>query len=215
MTDMRDFLVALPPKISASLTWTNINRLTGSFLSRAVTAWSLSILILTTLPDAVLDSTGLAASAAQMFWGAAAFLTGYLAATVLQPAEMAGVRDILVSVAHMKSIEYEGFYQSRKEMLQSLCDRMQCASRPTEAASALALQALEHAELNQATLATTLPSNGRTWRDWSAEVYHADLFLRQYDRKGRLLVSLALLAFGIILLISPVLPRVYSIITRS
>ncbi len=187
-------------RIDDKTEWMVLSRLRNSFLSRALTALSLTALILANAPEALTQSGLDLPSMRLVFTGSAVFLLGYVLFGLFAPPEFAQPGEIYDHVSRMQVLSDDAFVASRLGMAKKLLERSR-SKRPMAPPRHLTDLLSDRISGFEA-----LEADAR--KDAAPGLYHADLLLRQYDAPPvRLLIAAALLT-GLACLLYPTITNV-------
>jgi len=172
-------------KLDGWTTWVLLSRARNSFLSRSLTALSLSALAIANLPQLIgpvdLFSLRLVLS------GSLLFLLGYLFFVLCAPAEFAQSGEIHEHVRRMRDLADHDFVLSRIELSARLLDRMH---RRTNLRAPEGLLKLLSEKIND------IKDNKGFEHEIPVGLFHADLALRQHDSPVLRLITAATLMIG-------------------
>jgi hypothetical protein len=194
--------------INGWMSWIALGRVRNSFLSKALTAFSLAAFVLANAAPKLEEAGMDMQSAHFVFWGGFVFLAGYLAFAVLAPIEVRRAGEIDEIVGWMGGLADWNFFQSRVLLATNLLQSMQGSVyfNPPEGAMMFLRQ--------QIGIAKKLKSSD-PWEDSAKSLYHADLNLRQYRRPIYRMVVALLLAIGALTVIYPTLKNIILALIRS
>jgi hypothetical protein len=186
----------LPKGLISKLTWVQISSWRHSFLSKVFTIFSFASVGIAYLGKP-LEQYG------SYFWrleawliGSLMFLIGYAISGLLMPIEFQGESGGLVEiVSKMAQIQSYDFYKSRKDLAQKMVARF----RKSKTLAQL------QGPLDYVDRSLQFADTAQNWSQNSAQLYHSDVALRQYDRPLARLASALFIMFGGALLVSPTL----------
>jgi hypothetical protein len=182
------------------IAWPAQLKLRDSFLSKALTSFSLATFALGNIAP-LLEKLGVDFWRLRcLFIGSVLFLLGYLVLTFRVPPEFRGGTSLNDIVRNMLTIQDRSFFESRRAMTISILQRLN-VSRPFDLSDGVIQYARTHAS-------PTTQITDDNWTQYAASLYHADIVLRQYDRPRTRLISLGLMAAGIVFLLVPTLDGV-------
>ena len=187
------------PKVDGWTTWVVLSRFRNSFFSRAVTALSLSSLVLANLPGLLARSGIDNFSLRLVFTGSLIFLLGYLLFLFWAPPEFSQSGEIYEHVQRMQSLADKEFVESLMNASTGLVDRARL--RKTFVAPIALIKGLEEK-------AKALQGKNNFEVGEMAGLFHADLALRQHDWPVRRLVIAAALVLGAACLAFPTIRNV-------
>lgn len=174
--------------------WLALSRLTGSFLSKALAAFSLATFCLANLGD-LLTSLGIDLGRLQrLLAGSVLFLCGHVMVALRAPEELRGARTIDELVARMLVISNFAQFESRRLLTKAMVTRLS-AKPPGD---------IPDGTLTFASDSATKADTIKAWdQSEAAALYHADLTLRQYDRPWQRWLAFSLISLGLALLLLP------------
>jgi hypothetical protein len=187
------FWSKLWPKLDGWTRWVRLSRIRNSFLARAVTALSMSSLVLSNLPAFIQRSGIDLFSLRLVFTGSLVFLIGYVLFAFCAPAEFNQAGEVHDHVKRMSDLADAEFIRSRLRLASGLAARMKARTgmKPPEALIHLLEAKITELTGREITLQDNEP----------AGLFHADLTLRDHDAPGyRLIVAGAMLVGGLCLL---------------
>lgn len=186
------------------LGWNAINTVRASFLSKAITVFSLSVTILGQAP-VFMQILGSGWKIRVILIGAVFFLIGYLLPFFKATPEFRIPRTKREIVADWCLVTGPDFFQSRKELLQKLLDRFS-SNPPFDVPKGI----VEWAKIRL--LSAQNFKNLYSSKGVAAQLYDAELELRSYDQPAlRVIVSMFLL-IGCLLMSANLIMNVYTII---
>lgn len=191
---MTSFFLWALAKLDARASWVQLARLRNSFLSKALTAFSLATFGLSNFGEP-LHRIGVDISPLRWtFVGSILFLIGYIIVSLRVPPEFRETGDVFEIADRMSKIDSLEFFKSRLRMTNSLLDRI---SRRRHSGQLNA--PIEYAR-QQVLIAKS--KNEKDWEDGAINLYHSDVVLRQYDRPFGRALALSFLFVGICILLS-------------
>jgi hypothetical protein len=183
-------------RVDPYITWVSLARVRNSFLSKAVTTFSMAALVLGNLGSQI-EALGIDLWTTRVLLaGSGVFLIGYVLFAWLAPHEFRRGGELDELVSRMNSLADWSFFDSRRRLAARLLERSNAMRSlgPPKGAVAFLSARLKSAQ------ALTEDAN---WTASSPGLFHADIDLRQHDRpRARILVA-CLLALGLILLLIP------------
>lgn len=173
----------------------------NSFLSKATTAFSFATVVLAN-SSPLLQGLGIDRwRLTCLFIGSALFLLGYLVVSFRSPPEFRGGSNLEDLVGHMRKVDHQEYFISRRGMTEALLTRVK-RSRVFCPPNGPMIYAQDQ-------ISKTANSTEATWRLHAAGLYHVDLALRQYDRPVSRLIAVALMCTGLLLLLVPTIDSVW------
>jgi hypothetical protein len=188
--------------IGARAGWLSLNKISQSFLAKGVTILSLTAFALANFPrvEALLGSSGWRIKA--LFIGSLLFVIGHSLAALRAPPEFGGRSEATHVVAEMLVLDTRMFFDGRLQMLRELTAAF--GSHPPFDLPQGYLQLAQSA----ITEASGVPPTGDDFKNYSRNVYHADIQLRQFDGPIARYSALLLLGLGVGLMLVPTLLNV-------
>lgn len=180
------------------MSWVSLGRLRNSFVSKTLTALSVTSLALANAAQQ-LQTVGVDLGSLRIvFWGGLIFLAGYLLYAVTVPSEFRRSGEVDEIVGRMAGLADWTFYKSRQDLAAMLLaeQRQNGLLRATEGAFVFLSMQIE---------AARTVTERDAWESSAKSLYHADLNLRQYARPFARATVAVLLAAGGLCLISPTL----------
>jgi hypothetical protein len=204
------FVMRLLSELDIRASWIQLHKLRSSFLSKAITAFSLATFGLANFA-VPLNNLGMDLSRLKlMFVGSTLFLLGYVLMIIRTPAEFQDKAELHEIVDHMLKIGGFEFFSSRLNLIQSLIKRSVGKGDLGQINGFLQYATAQASVADTKTL--------QNWQESAASLYHADLALRQYDRSYSRLVALFFFIIGLLLLLIPTLISVvratFSLLTK-
>lgn len=173
-------------KLDGWTNWVVLSRHRNSFLSRAVTALSLSSLVLANFP---LILIGLEPFTLQLtFAGSLIFLIGYLLFGLWVPPEFSQLGEVHDQVRRMRDISDIEFIKSRLQLSANLIDRMNARhvlKPPQPLVNLLKKKVL------------SLKDKDAVDQNEAAGLFHADLSLRKHDSPALRLATAGIIIVGV------------------
>jgi hypothetical protein len=181
--------------LGTKASWLYLNKISQSFLAKGITILSLTAFAFSHLPwmNTILGSGSRRIE--MLFVGSLIFVVGYFVAALKAPPEFNGRSEATQIVAEMLVLDTYFFFSSRRQMLRHAVDSFSTLT-PFDMPIGY-LQFANHA-LAESDKAT--PDN---WKNYSRDVYHADIQLRQFQGPRIRLLALVLLGLGTILMLLP------------
>ncbi|MGJ5620145.1 hypothetical protein [Sulfitobacter sp. MF3-043] len=175
--------------------WSTINSVRASFVSQALAAASLSIVIL--------PKTGFVEWVFGADWryyvtlvGAFLFLLGYLFPILVATPEYRQPRSRTEHLEYWKSVSSWGFFSDRRDQFKNILDRFE-ENQPPDLPNGT--------KLNATTNLTDAKKlcECKDWKSFQGAMYDADLQMRAYDQHGLRCATAVLLFSGICTIVSP------------
>ena len=207
MSDLAGVRPQLWERLDRWTNWVVLSRLRNSFLSRAITALSLSSLVLGNLLE-VFARTGIDPFTLRLtFAGSLIFLLGYLMIGLWIPPEFGQQGEIYDHVKRMKEIADSDFVTSRLAMSNNLLERVNTWR---------SLQPPKPLIDFLTTTTSILKEKDSGFSDEEmAALFHADLSLRKHDSPARRLIAASIMMIGVACLALPTLRNVVKAIAAG
>ena len=186
-------------------TWVLLSRLRNSFLSKAVSALSLSSLALANLPGFVLEQGDTPSSLRVVLAGALLFLVGYVAFFFLAPPDLREAGEIHDHVGRMAQIADREFIASRIRLAGPFLERSK-GGLPRSVPFARWERLRQQVEHLRNVDPATLGAEAR------AAFFYADLSARQHDWPDRRIAVAVALVVGAALMALPTAANVLAVI---
>ena len=184
-------------RVALRATWVSLARIQGSFVSRVLSALSLSALFISNVPDMLHDLGVTPWTITSIYLGSILFLAGYAFFLLDAPIEFRGGGEIVDHVSRMQILSGETFVEWRMTSAKHLFDDM--TSHPDDRIPRGLAESLKR------TLADLKALSADRRRAELPRLYQDDLALREHARPGRRLRVAFLFGAGAVLLALPTL----------
>ena len=177
------------------LGWERLLILRNSLISRVLTVFSVSVIVLSSLVP-VSDFLEMTWRYLMIYFGSVLFFSGYIYSQLRAPLEFKETPYISEIIQRMKARNATAVFKSRIDMTESLVKRIEQQPPPD-----LPEGVLDHARY--VAQRARAQAEAGTWRDEQGELYYCDLNLRQYDCLRSRQISTGLMALGFAMILSP------------
>jgi hypothetical protein len=188
--------------LGTKASWLSLNRISQSFLAKGITILSLTAFAFAHLPwmQTILGSGSNRIE--MLFFGSLIFVIGYFVAISKAPPEFNGRGEATQIIAEMLVLDTYFFFDARRKMLLQAVGTFE-ANAPVD-------MPIGYLQLAKRALSDSQDASSTDWMNYSRDVYHSDIQLRQFQQPRSRFIAFGLLVLGALLMLLPTVLNVLS-----